>query len=144
MILMANYDRSISRNNRFITFVLQKMYCFISCMACDPVLLKPNIVSITSINWNKQKLIDHCPVTNSIDSNCGFCIIFEQEWALASLRAFLCLTGTIVSVTVPLDLDLLTRRRIVLSAGYDYFDHKIHEVHETFFAQIHYFENKFQ
>ena len=48
-----------------------KIDCYVSCVACGPVLLKPSVVHVILFNFWKQKFVEHGMGTLASDRNGG-------------------------------------------------------------------------
>ena len=73
-------DIRISADYSIFENGVQKIDCYVGCVASGDVLLKPNVVHVILLNFWKQKFVEHGTVTLAIDRNGGSLLIFEEKW----------------------------------------------------------------
>ena len=62
-------DISSAADNTILKNRAQNIECSFGCLARSTVLLKPNVANILLLNFCKQKLVQHSPITIAIDCN---------------------------------------------------------------------------
>ena len=73
-------DIRISADYSIFENGVQKIGCYVGCVASGPVLLKPNVIHVILFNFWKPKFVEHGTVTLAIDRNDDSLFIFEKKW----------------------------------------------------------------
>ena len=77
-----------TNNNRMVpnlSFEVAKRWyqyieCSLGCVARSAVLLKPHVANVLLFKFCEQKLVQHGPISITIDSNGLSLLIFEEKW----------------------------------------------------------------
>ena len=80
MQTLHSIDIRISADYSIFENGVQKIDCYVGCVASGPVRLKPNVVHVILFNFWKQKFVEHGTVTLAIDRNGDSLLISEEKW----------------------------------------------------------------